>query len=51
MCGRRCGIALVLLFFTACLGWGGSALSEQETHGLRLYYTGNTWGYLDPCPS
>jgi len=48
---------LILLFLIAVLFPGLSPVGAADTEakggnpGLTLYYTGNNWGYLEPCPS
>jgi hypothetical protein len=40
--------AFLVSFFTA-----GSAMADFQEHTRKftLLYTGNTWGYLIPCPT
>jgi hypothetical protein len=48
---------LILLFLIVLLFPGFSSVGAANTGakegspGLILYYTGNNWGYLEPCPS
>ncbi len=30
--------------------WAPAQAAQQGAGSLTLYYTGNTWGYLLPCP-
>ncbi len=44
---------LSFLGMLAALIFWGAAFADQATEGVRLdiIYTGNTWGYLNPCPT
>ena len=47
----RVGLLLGLLILLAPGVGTGMAAEESGPATVKLYYTGNNWGYLETCPT